>query len=824
MRATAPSLILLVLLALAPAALAQQQASESITLNYEDKDIREVIKAIAKFTGKNFLYDDRVRGNVTIISERELGREEAYRVFEAILQVRGFATVLGPGGVIKILPVRDAKAAPLETVTGPGREPNRDLYITRLVSLRYVKVDEIAKTFRPLVSKDAGVIAYAPTNTLILTDTAANIRRLMTIVSEIDVKTHQDQIKVLPVEHASAKDMATHLKEIFGESAPATSPRRPTRAQRGAQQQAGAGVTTSVGAAGQPRFITDERTNSIIVIAPAATIRQVEKLIALLDYKRRGAGRLHVYRLQNADAEEMAGTLSALAGGGAGGAAARAGAGGGAGASQAGATVASLEGGVRITADAPTNSLIIQASAEGFATIREVIEDLDTQRPQVMVEALILEVDIDDQTDLSAGFLYRNLLGAKDGRALAVGAANPAISDPDTLQNIAGGRGNFAAAILGRTIDVVTSESTRVNPFTGETEILTTVTQVPVIQGLLTAAALDSNANIVSAPVLLTADNEEAQITIGENIPILTSRVQTPSSGTGGAFDTSANIERQDVGTTLRVTPQISEGDSVRLEVFQEISTVTSEDPELGPTTSQRTIENTVYVKDQESVMIGGIIDELQIETINKVPWLGDIPVIGWAFRGTSYSIRKTNLILVLTPHIVRDSDDLRKLTIEQREKFRDAAGEKLDWKDDEQEAREKAIQAGISLPRDRNPVRREIEEHTERYPTEEFPRLEQEQKARAEIRERERREVEQRTGGAYGVQMSVFRTADEAATVLESLIELGYDGTLLSRREGDETLHYVQLGPYNTENKAQQVAREVRAASGRGALVVVEP
>ena len=363
MRGAAPSLLLLALLAVAPAAPGQQLESEGIVLNYEDAELVDIIKAIAKFTGKNFLYDDRVRGKVTIISERSLSPEDAYRVFEAILQVRGFATVEGPGGVIKILPVRDAKAAPLETVTGAGRVPNRDLYITRLVALQYVKADAIANTFRPLVSKDASVIAYAPTNTLILTDTAANIRRLMTIVAEIDIKTYQDQIRVLPIEHATASEMAGHLQEIFAESPPTSAQRRPTRsrAQRAGTQQPAAEVTSVFGAAGQPRFITDQRTNSIIVIAPEATIRQVEKLVALLDYKRRGAGRLHVYRLQNADAEEMAATLSSLSGGGGGGRVGTSVRGTAGGAAQATAAVASLEGGVRITADAPTNSLIIQA-------------------------------------------------------------------------------------------------------------------------------------------------------------------------------------------------------------------------------------------------------------------------------------------------------------------------------------------------------------------------------------------------------------------------------------------------------------------------------
>ncbi len=615
---------------------------------------------------------------------------------------------------------------------------------------------------------------------------------------------------MIPVRFADATELAAQLREIFraGQtSRPAA--QRPTRArtQRQAGRAAAAQTTPSFGAAGQPRFITDERTNSIILIAPAATLRQVERLVELLDYKRKGTGRIHVYRLQNADAEEMAQTLSTLSGGA--GAAARPRPGAAGGPPQA-AAVAELEGGIRITADAPTNSLIIQASAEGFATIRDVIEDLDLRRPQVMVEALIMEVDIDDDTELGAGFLLRSLMGSKDGRQFAIGSANPALSDPNSLQNLAGGPGNFATAILGKTITIINPD--------GTTE------DVPVIQGLLTASTLDTDTNIISAPVLLTADNEEAQIVVGQNIPVLSSRVQTPDSAVEGAFNTSANIERQDIGVTLRVTPQISEGDSVRLEIFQEISSLIGEDPDLGPTTSNRQVEATVYVKDGESVMIGGILSEDQIETVNKVPWLGDIPILGWLFRGTSSRVIKTNLLVILTPHIVRDPEDIERLTIEQRERFRSAAGDSMEWDEEDRKAREEAIRAGIDIPIDPNPVRRELESMTEEYPTESYPELQKRHQEREQERIKAMEEAEKAVAGSYSVQVSVLRSVDQATVLLQELISRGYDGTLLSTREGDETLHSVLIGPFLTEDRAQQVAREIRAETSRSAIVVVEP
>ena len=807
MRHTRLALALVALLGLPGSGAAQRAGPDevpmAVTMDYADAELTEVIKAVARWSRKNFLYDDRVRGRVTVISESELTVDEAWHVFESILQVKGFTMVEGPGGVLKIIPVREAKEAPLETVIGDVRAPNRDVFITRLVALRYVKADTIVNTFRPLVSKDANVIAYAPTNTMILTDTAANIRRLMTILSEIDVKTYQDQIKVIPVEFADAGQLAQHLSQIFSEGQQQTTTRRrPTRARTqrtGAQAQPAASAAI-FGAAGQPRFITDERTNSIIVIAPASTIRQVDKLVTLLDYKRKGAGRIHVYRLQNADAEEMAQTLGSLTTGRGG--APRAGQGA---AAAAQAAVAELAGGIRVTADAPTNSLIIQANAEGFATIRDVIEELDIRRPQVMVEALILEIGVDNREDFGAGFLYQNLLLNNPDEAIRIG-----FGSTTPAADFAG----FQTAILGAFVTIPDPAGPA-----GAT------IDVPVIQGLITASANDKDIEIVSAPIILTADNEEAEIVVGENIPIPTTQLQTADPSGAGDFLTSQNIERQDVGVTLRVTPQISEGDTVRLEIFQELSEVQEGTASsLGPETSNRQIENTVYVRDGEAVMIGGILNETLQTDIFKVPWLGDIPILGWFFRRETQVVRKTNLLLILTPHIIRDPEDLEKLTIRQRERFRQGAAEALEWTEDDLEQRRRAIEAGIELPRDPNPVRRQLESHTRQYPIEQFPVLEERHVERERERLREMEEVASRVGGNYSVQVALFRSAETAAELLRGLIEQGYDGTVLSRKEGADVMHFVQLGPYQSEVRAQHVAREVAAETGLGAVVVVEP
>ncbi|MEE8313589.1 MAG: type II secretion system secretin GspD [Myxococcota bacterium] len=791
-----------------PQAYAQQRPAEPVTLDFQNTEIADVIAMIAELTGKNFLYDqDKVSGRVTVISPTPVTVDEAYRVFESILQVRGLTTVPAPGGMLKIIQIREAKQSAIETLPSDRAVPNRDLFITRLMPLSYVKADTISNTLRPLISREANLIAYQPTNTLIVTDTATNIRRLATIIGEIDVETYREHVKVLQIEHADAAVLAGQLQQIFAEPAGGTATRarttaRTRRATRAAQQPAAAaaGGTVVAGVAGAPRFLTDERTNSIIVIATRAMIGQVEKLVPILDYDREGTGRIHVYRLQNADAEEMAQTLGGLT-------AAPAGATAGRATSAASASaVAELAGGVRITADAPTNSLIIQASSEGYSTMRDVISALDVRRPQVMVEALIMEVDVTSGEAFGLAWLYQAELSTT-GSAISVGVDPSGVlgEPPASGAGLIGSTAqDLTTAVLGKTISI-------------------NGVDLPIIQAVLTASRSDTNVNIISAPVILTADNEEAEIIIGEEIPVPTSRLETADPSAVGGFQTSQNIARQNVGVTLRVTPQISEGDTVRLEIFQEISEVQETDPELGPTTTNRRVENTVYVRDSESVMIGGILSEIQTTTENKVPFLGDIPILGWAFKTTNDTVRKVNLLIILTPHIVRDPEDLKRLTLERRERFRDSASQ--DLSEEEREERRKALEAGVDLPDDPNPVRRELERHEREYPVELLPNLRSQKAERELLRLSEVEALRaNETIARYLVQAAFFHESSAAIALLERLIDLGYDGTVLARSEGGEPVHFVQLGPYASEEKARQIAREVRYEIEVEPLVVVEP
>jgi Flp pilus assembly secretin CpaC len=383
------------------------------------------------------------------------------------------------------------------------------------------------------------------------------------------------------------------------------------------------------------------------------------------------------------------------------------------------------------------------------------------------------------------------------------------------LASTAAGAPNFTTALLAGSIEVVNAA--------GET------VQIPIIQAIITASKSDNDVNIISAPTILTADNEEAEIVVGENIPVPTSRLQATSTTTdpNNPFQTSQNIAREDVGVTLRVTPQISEGDTVRLNIFQEISEVdeSKSNDTLGPTTRNRKVENTVYVRDGEAVMIGGILAEAQGSTETKVPWLGDIPILGWAFKGTKDVVRKTNLLVVLTPKIVRGPDDLARVTVEGRERFRDSSREQMNLSEDEREERRAALEAGVPLPRDPNPVRRELERHDDRYPIQELPELRDQTQANERARVKEIEEMKaSEASGSYLVQVAHFARAEDAVSLLQKLIADGYDGTVLTRSEQGQTTNWVQLGPYATETRAQAVARDLNATHGFTSLVIVEP
>ena len=792
-----------------------------VTLDFDDVELEVVIDTIAQMTSTNFIYDDRVRGRVTIVSPTPMPMEQAYAVFESVLQVKGFTTVVTPGGAIKIVPLREAKESSIETIQSSRRPPNRDRFVTRLIPLKYISADSIVNTLKPLVSKDAAMAAYEPTNTVILTESASNIRRLISILESIDVETYKEELTVIKVEYADANTLADQISEIYGAQVASSSRRSSSSSSRSRRTSTTTTTpTTSGSGVTHPpvRIITDERTNSLLVLAPRQQLEDVRRLVAKLDVPVTGGGRIHVYYLKNANAEEMAQTLSSLiSGGGRQSAAPISGSGAASSAAALRTAVTGLvAGGISVTADPSTNALIIQASQEGFNTLTAVIDQLDIVRPQVLVEALIMEVDVTDARDLGISALIRYINGDSEYVIASATDAAVIIASGGTVGATPVADQLLGQALIGRVLHDSTDDN-------GDGT---------VIDGIIRAAASNGNANILSAPHILTSDNEQAEIRVGDNIPIISSRVESAAGQTVG-LSSAVNVERQDIGVTLRVTPQITEGNTLRLEIFQEITDIntalvaTTGDPEsVGVPLSNRRIENTVVVGDGETVVIGGLIGDSFQDTVTKVPFLGDIPILGWAFKSTSRRIVKKNLLVFLTPHIIRSALDLERETIRKREEFRGASGESIELSEShlerEAERLAKARAQGVpyqpEYPGD--PMRQRIVGHVSRYPVErmaEIDRINEEARAKAEMAR-----VAATQPPVYYLQVVTFGGADAATGLLTELIDSGHDGTLVASESSGEVLYEIHLGPYDTIDEARLIGASVKRSHGLATSVVV--
>ncbi|MGH0032059.1 MAG: type II secretion system secretin GspD [Myxococcota bacterium] len=795
-------------------------SNDLVSLDFADVELSAVIETIARMTNKNFIYDDRVRGRVTIVSPTPMPVEQAYAVFESVLQVKGFTTVTTPGGAIKVVPVREAKESSIDT--GTRRPPNRDQFVTRLIPLNYIDAESIVNTLKPLVSKDAAMAAYGPTNTVILTESASNIRRLIAILESIDVETYKEELAVLKVEHADAVTLAEQVSEIYG--AEVATPTATTSSARRASRRRNQPADTSVtGAKRKPvRILTDERTNSLLVLAARQQLEEVRRLVAKLDVPVEGGGRIHVYYLRNANAEEMAQTLSGLIGGGTGSLPTQP---GGAtppgGAPAIRSAVTSLAGGISVTADPATNSLIIQASKEGFDTLKKVIEKLDMERPQVLVEALIMEVAVSDGSDIGFNALLRTINGDTDLAFATVtdGATSGA------LDAVTPGIGTLIGPAVGRLLRNTLRDEDGDDTFDDGS----------LIDGIIRLSAANGDVNIISAPHILTSDNEQAEIRVGDNIPIITSRVEQPTGADAG-LSSSVNVERQDVGVTLRVTPQITEGESLRLEIFQEITSINEAlsgevgNPEdVGVPLSNRRIENTVVVADGETVVIGGLIGDQYRDTVTKVPWFGDIPVLGWAFKSTTRSLVKTNLLVFLTPQIVRTPEELEAETIRKREEFRNETGSSLDVAEETLEIEEEryalaTVEGENYMPEHTgNPLRTRMVGHMARYPSERMREIEAERRAEFERLERERAAASEEP--RFFLQAAIFGNADAATALLTDLIDSGHDGTLIAEESGGSVLYELHLGPYESLREANNASSVVQRSHGLSpSVIVVEP
>ncbi|MEX2524378.1 MAG: type II secretion system secretin GspD [Gammaproteobacteria bacterium] len=595
--------------------------SDSLTLNFVDAEIEGVAKVMSEITGKNIIVDPRVKGVVNIISANPIPRDLAYDVLLSSLRLQGFAAVEGDD-LIRIVPEGDAKLYPI-TGSGPQtRDPDRgDQIQTRVFTLKHASAVQMVSILRPLIAPNNIINAYQDHNALLITDYANNLQRLAGIIHSIDQPSGTDPV-VIPIQYASAVDVAASIRRMFSD---------PSKAQG----------ATAMDPTQRFTVASDSRSNSLLVHSgDPSRLRRVRNFVALLDTPTSATGNIHVIHLKNAEAVVLAETLRAIYQGNNGDPAAAAASGPvtpmSAGAEPA--DTAQSSPGI-IQADAATNSIIITANDATYNTLRAAVEKLDVRRVQVYVEALIVEITADRAAEF--GIQWQDLSGLNKTSTQPFGGTN--LGGPG--QNIIDLSVNPASAAPGLNIGIVKGQV-----------LIPGFGQIMNLGVLVRALESDNNANILSTPTLLTLDNEEASIVIGQNVPFITGQFAslTGAATTPTPFQT---IERHDVGLTLRVTPQISEDGTVRLQIYQEVSSVQDSTNPAGVITNKRAVSTTVLVDDGEIVAIGGLIQDTVNDDVQKVPLLGDLPVLGALFRYENRSYNKTNLMIFLRPTVVRDSE-----------------------------------------------------------------------------------------------------------------------------------------------------------------------
>ncbi len=638
----------------------QPQPSEEgrVTLDFKEVELADLIQTISELTGENFLYDETVKGKVTIVSPESMTLDEAYMLFHTVLNVKGY-TVVPSGEVNKIVPLKNAKASNLPTVLN-GRGKMSEQVITRVFRLKYLDASIVGPTVLiPLMPSYANVAAYAPSNSLIITDTGSNIERLAKIIHELDQPDSEGLIEIVPLVNSSAEELAKILNEVM--SQPASAPARRRR-------------STQAGAANEPvtKIIPYPAGRSLILLASGDDMAIIKGLIAQMDQEMSGArSNINLFYLENADAVTLAATLNEILTGIK--TEART--------AEKGAAGSPLSAGpVTITADKPTNSLIINANPDDYRTIEEIITKLDIKRKQVYVEALILELSMDATQRLGV-----SLQGAANvgDDSLIIGSSNQNTGPVGIGDALATGAAGIPS-LLTQAVDGLLAGGF-FNPITVTGPDGNEIT-VPSLSVLIDVSKTDSDVNLLSAPRLLTSDNEEAEIIVGSNVPIITGRLTDTGSSDGLAQ--SVSVERQDVALILRFTPQITEGDLVRLNVYQEITDIApatqalvasvGSPSDVGPTFTKRVLRNTVLVENNRTVVLGGLIDTNVIESVTKVPILGDIPFLGWLFKRTSTQEEKTNLLIFINPTIIKDAEDLERVTGRNRTAARGFLTEKV--------------------------------------------------------------------------------------------------------------------------------------------------
>ncbi len=615
---------------------------ERVSLNFVNADIEEVVKAVSVITGRNFLIDPRVKGTINIVSSTPVPTNIAYDILLSALRLQGFAAVES-GGITKVMPEAEAK---LHIGTGSDtRGSTGDKLVTRVYMLKYESAAQLVPVLRPLIAPNNVVTSYPGSNALVITDYASNLKRIEKIVRSIDQPSADGGPVLIPLKRASAMEVAQTITRLM--------------------QDGAAPSSSASGADSSQRFVlaADPRTNSLLLRTDnPSRVERVRELAEKLDVETGTPGNMHVVYLKNAEATKLAQTLRAVMSGDVSAlpAAAAPAAGGITPVSNAATSSASPAGAGIIQADAASNALIITAPSSVYNNLRAVIEMLDVRRAQVFVEALIVEVTADKAAEF--GIQWQDLTGINETGTQVIGGTN--FGGAGT--NIKNASVNIGTVGQGLNVGVV--RGTMSIPGVG------TVLNLGMLARALES---DANANILSTPNLLTLDNEEAKIIIGQNVPFITgSYAQQPGVGqTAPPFQT---IERKDVGLTLRIKPQVSEGGVVKIQVFQEVSSVQTQtiNNAAGPVTNKRSLESIVLVDEGQIVVLGGLIQDSVTNGEDKVPLLGDIPFFGSLFRYETRRSTKTNLMVFIRPYVIRTASATEGLTQDRYDYLRGAQQE----------------------------------------------------------------------------------------------------------------------------------------------------
>lgn len=625
-----------------------------ITLDFRDAELSDVVKLMSAQTGRNFIVADSLRAGkkITIISPNPVTQGEAYQAFLSALHMNGL-TVVQNGKFYKIIELNNGVKEPIPATYGNASIPANDALVTHIATVKNVDVSQIKTVLDQLKTANGSIIEYTAANSLIITDTGNSVNRMLKFIEKMDTdSSDSEKVWVYPVQYASVTDLEKLLGQVFQTTS--NNRNRNSRNNNNANNDANNDMRVS-------QIVGDERTNKLIIVADERSYEKMKRLILKLDVEIPDSGKINVVHLQNSEATEIYTALNQII---------------------SDLTSKNSQGrnnnnnvnsqrtlqgeDISVVASESTNDLIVVASPRDFLAIKNVIKELDRPRRQVFVEAAIMEVSLERSRSLGIAMHGGNIFDTGSGDGYFAGR-----TELNSLQSLSpaamflgsGSTPGFLMALAGPSVEIAGLS-------------------IPSIGAVVNALQTNTDVNVLSTPTILTLDNQEAEISVGERIPYVTSSTSNYSSLLNGLTgDSSASalgsllsgygttIERVDVALTLKIKPQINEGGTVRLDIEEEIEEVKPGGSDIGgPSTRMRNLKTVVVVPDQQTVVLGGLVRDSESQSVSKVPLLGDIPVLGYLFRSTETTIQKQNLLLMLTPYIIESSSDLDKISKRKQE------------------------------------------------------------------------------------------------------------------------------------------------------------